>query len=898
MKIYSSKINNHTKQKDSPWAFILKQEKHQYLYHFRYLFERSYQNILKDSISTYHIISQTNLRKIIFYDLSDTLNNYLKRVLLFEMHLHKSVSNLDNSQCDTYFFKKLKHKYTIFNLFKKYPVLNQRINQSLDMTVCFYRELLTRLYYDQAAICHFFNTRRKPMSLLQCDVLGDRHHAYRAVCKLRLAIGEQSYFIIYKPHDISIDRAFLSFINWFNQHSKIDLKSPKVLLRNGYGWVEHIAYQDCHDKNQFQLFYKRYGILLCLFYVLHGQDINASNLIAQGTYPIVVDLECLCTPVLASADKTEKHLERHLILFTGMLPRYRLVTRQTKGYDASALSHKLGAQHSHYALDLDVDLSTNNRISRHNKIISIESHLPGCQQKKAVPSSYKLEICHGFDMTYQMLLTHKTLLLSEQSPLRVFYNTTCRFLFRNTSVYDKLIHESNHPYLLTRQANLNKHFAWLKQQAHGDLYPHEAAILKQNCIPKYTYRSHDTIIYDTNDSATKIACRESGLTRIYYFLKTIFSQQDLLAQLDLLEKVFFTFYKNTDLKAQCPNLPIYRKIHDPNYETICKRLMDTCLFDQGMPFWITLKKSRQGTFIPSKTNLSLYDGVAGILLALHKMPTAKAFVAHGIDTLLSNLQTITQTCKTPGLNGVLGIIYVINKVFQQDACKEKISEMDISLAIRKKILTKIDMPISPLLSEINLGLLILEQSRLPNLKKLIHLLLEKLDNLLRITYSQISTEDKINLCLLLEKIKPAYPTWFNILQTYIESPVQLIYSHLSNISLNHLSKLLHLPTYNPYKNHILSCYRDRLFAISIEKITKINIQDGLASYLYHFRELYQHQSMTQSVYQDTINRIKQKITQLLQDQSAYLTLPGYFTGFSGTACYLADFFNFTEQCHE
>ena len=57
--------------------------------------------------------------------------------------------------------------------------------------------------------------------------------------------------------------------------------------------MEHIDYKSCFNKNEANDFYTRSGNLLCLLYLLNAVDFHHENLIAHGSFPVLVDLESL-----------------------------------------------------------------------------------------------------------------------------------------------------------------------------------------------------------------------------------------------------------------------------------------------------------------------------------------------------------------------------------------------------------------------------------------------------------------------------------------------------------------------------------------------------------------------------------------------------------------------------
>ena len=103
--------------------------------------------------------------------------------------------------------------------------------------------------------------------------------------------------IVYKPKDLQ-NRGNLSGVHSVAEPKALvlSLRTTRVLVRDGYGYVEYIAHQGCETVDQFKNFYRRAGMQLCLLYALQATDFHNENVIACGDYPVLVDLEALFHP--------------------------------------------------------------------------------------------------------------------------------------------------------------------------------------------------------------------------------------------------------------------------------------------------------------------------------------------------------------------------------------------------------------------------------------------------------------------------------------------------------------------------------------------------------------------------------------------------------------------------
>ena len=98
-----------------------------------------------------------------------------------------------------------------------------------------------------------------------------------------------------------------------------------TLNKKSYGWTQFISYKECQEELQIGKFYWRIGSYLAILYAMNAVDFHMQNLIAEGEYPILVDLESLfhnnSTYTDTSAfSRAQEHIERS-VLRIGLLPR-------------------------------------------------------------------------------------------------------------------------------------------------------------------------------------------------------------------------------------------------------------------------------------------------------------------------------------------------------------------------------------------------------------------------------------------------------------------------------------------------------------------------------------------------------------------------------------------------
>ena len=155
--------------------------------------------------------------------------------------------------------------------------------------------------------------------------------------------------MIYKPRSLAIESAFQALAPWYNDHGAAPaLPLLSVLERGEYGWVEFLAFpHHVHDDSAVNRYYRRFGALVALVHLLGGVDCHASNLIAAGEYPMLIDLEGLCHPrVHERVTRTAADAAIDMLglspLRTGMLPVWQGEVGEQQGVDGSALGALAG----------------------------------------------------------------------------------------------------------------------------------------------------------------------------------------------------------------------------------------------------------------------------------------------------------------------------------------------------------------------------------------------------------------------------------------------------------------------------------------------------------------------------------------------------------------------------
>jgi lantibiotic modifying enzyme len=106
--------------------------------------------------------------------------------------------------------------------------------------------------------------------------------------------------LIYKPRGLANEELWNSLLLFFCDHTGVRFsKELAILNKITYGWTSYVHQTPCQNHHQLTSYYRNLGSMCSLLTILGSRDIVKTNLIADGQYPILFDLEMLTYPKLA-----------------------------------------------------------------------------------------------------------------------------------------------------------------------------------------------------------------------------------------------------------------------------------------------------------------------------------------------------------------------------------------------------------------------------------------------------------------------------------------------------------------------------------------------------------------------------------------------------------------------
>lgn len=307
-------------------------------------------------------------------------------------------------------------------------------------------DFITRLADDIDGITGHFASGVPPGLLTKFKGgISDSHNHGKSVLSLQFESGLK---LVYKPKNLELEQAWSELIDWFNKKGLTPgLKPLDVIQGKGYGWVGFIEAAACETKRDVEDYYRRIGALIGIIYLLNGNDCHYENLIASGSYPVLIDLESIMhhegktftEEITGSAMFLASLQFGHSVLRTGLLPHW-ITGKDGFTIDVSALGgYEQGD--SPYMRNNWTFINTDRMsLSQIPARLQNLENAPVLNQRKELPLPYTREIVEGFTHCYRLMIIHR-----EELPVHLFAGKELRFIFRGTRIYGMIFKKLVNP---------------------------------------------------------------------------------------------------------------------------------------------------------------------------------------------------------------------------------------------------------------------------------------------------------------------------------------------------------------------------------------------------------------------------------------------------------------------
>ena len=332
-----------------------------------------------------------------------------------------------------------------------YPVLGRLISTLVSLWIETSTELLKRIYHDRSAIETTFDVEPgASLKGIRLD-LSDRHRGGRSVALLTFTGNVK---VVYKPKDLRLDAAYQVFLTSCNELAgECHFRVLTVLPRDGYGYVEWVDHRLCTSVAELKRFYWNAGRLLTVLHILGCTDCHYENLIASGEQLVLIDSETLFTgdvldPVHSRAKGSlqDLSLTGRSVLQIGLLPHWVYSgTGSRVPVDISALGVSPPQEReSKQRVWLSIN-SDSMRPCVRKRPLKLPTSSPVDFGSENCLQQYLHPLLDGFVDQYERFLENRQVFLAEGSGLNAFRGLRCRFVFRETRTYFRLLQQALEP---------------------------------------------------------------------------------------------------------------------------------------------------------------------------------------------------------------------------------------------------------------------------------------------------------------------------------------------------------------------------------------------------------------------------------------------------------------------
>ena len=519
------------------------------------------------------------------------------------------------------------NQWLIRRTFENYPVLIEKVLNALSNYLEYFNELNKSYEIDRKEIEEIFGNTGN-MENIEWP-LGDFHNNNKCNAVL---IFDNGVKLIYKPKCGDNIRFFNSLVNSLKETGlDIDIISPKLLIRSDYYWEEYINSLPIDNRDDAKRFYHNTGSYLAVCYIFGISDIIFDNIIAYGSCPVLIDLECILKPGLKKSKSAAYpdlyNYFQESVVSSGILPFWAPINADEVGSMGGIIKNNTIVQVKPALVIRDdgklgrADIGTN-----HNK--HYLPYLEG-EDKSIEISDYFSDFEQGFKEALGLFIFERNSVKNIFLELIQQFAVESRVLLRHTYVYETVLRESTHPTLLQDINQGEKILNSLYNAADENNFPDELVLseirqIKNSDIPYYYTYPDSYLLFSKSSEINSPVIEETGIESVLRRLGSL-NQKEIENQFDLIEKSLICFgeieYKNKLIQSSEKQLPFT----SPTKEDITDKSKLIEILEEIGYFikagsiktddsvnWLEISVGRSGHWEILPKTSGIYDGTDGI----------------------------------------------------------------------------------------------------------------------------------------------------------------------------------------------------------------------------------------------------------------------------------------------
>lgn len=454
-------------------------------------------------------------------------------------------------------------------------------------------------------------------------VVGDHHNRGRAVLRVTFESGTT---VGYKPRNAGIVVGFYGLVEWINERSDLPpLRTLDVIYRENHSWVEWVRPMECSTPEDVVEYYRRAGMLMCLFYAFAATDMHIENIVAVGEQPIPIDLETVSEPV---AKPEMRRINEAVEVVADTVVRTGVVPRHEPDED---LDNMAGFSVNRASVNIETQQFTNVNTDRMDlETVPLAdrtgSNLPVYDGTVVDPREHPDAIVRGFEEMYRFVLDNEAALLAEEGPIDRLEDreTRVRVVYRPSSIYGRMLVAMRSVDYLRSGLKFGVRVEELAKlpAAHDvdpavwSVYDAERRSLQRYDAPRFTAELKSATLYDGDDRVSEDFFVQPPLEQIRDRIRA-FSEADLDEQRDYLRCGYGgraeTHDSGETVPAGAPGDPDgFERAATDVVEGIFDRIAANAHTTDDGPGWVLRRVEADGGLYVRPVDDSLYEGRVGI----------------------------------------------------------------------------------------------------------------------------------------------------------------------------------------------------------------------------------------------------------------------------------------------
>ena len=455
--------------------------------------------------------------KSIVFNLIQTVTDELDDILLpsviYEVRTKIYVledGETPKDQYESFFIDKKKQEWSqdARNLAEKYKFIFESMKIYCESTFETIKSCLKLLKQDSDDLCHAFSIQATLDKLRQVSLSGsDRHRNGQTVLFLSF---ENAQKLVYKYCDANVDKTLETFVQALQLPAPYDIKIRNVLFRGDYGWYEYIEHKECENEQQLKEYYMRAGSLMAALDLLNYCDGHCQNLIACGSYPVILD----CETVFHNFECKSRTLDERSVIFTGLVSDPDKLQKYDKTESMSGLQ-AAGRLVGNFQPVVFNDHTTNIKLffastkdspdstdqcTRGIEYTNLEN-APCLNGQAYTVESFLEEFLIGYDFTYNHIKNNSRNILHQ------FWNelekiTSARIIIRSTMFYLMLIRRLQQPLIAVSESMARQYLTkYLHSHSPGldsNVVDYEINDLLQLNVPYFMHQPQNKHLFNGN----------------------------------------------------------------------------------------------------------------------------------------------------------------------------------------------------------------------------------------------------------------------------------------------------------------------------------------------------------------------------------------------------------------